>query len=98
MDIRRRGRARRVVKRKLLKALFIALECIAFIGVIYLAFMKWDSFEAYMARICLILLSVFGICFYNRFRSNDANDFREKKRIARYTSDRRDIEEKISSL
>lgn len=76
-------------------------ECIAFTGVACLIFAGQDSFMAYGVRVCLILLillSIFGMRFYGRFRSGDASDLREKKRVARYSSDRRDIEEKISSL
>lgn len=89
------------VNKKNYKVLFAVAEFIAFISVVYLAIVEQGSFELYVVKMCLILLILlctFAIWFYDRFRRDDAKYRKEKKRVAYYTKDRRDIEEKISSL
>ena len=89
------------MNKKNYKVLFVVAEFIAFISVFYLTVVEQGSFELYVVKMCLvllILLCIFAIWFYDRFRKDDVKYRKGKKRVAYYTKDRRDIEEKISSL
>lgn len=64
-------------------------------------FVKQVNLNIYVLEFCIMLLLILLIVltlFYYRFRSDDAKYLKEKQRVAYYTKDRRDIEEKICSL